>query len=66
MGYLVMARGLSPEVSAQSRTKPAQITAESVKRLDKLATDLEQASKEAVEIAKAVRDDLSKRYIPPK
>ena len=53
-------------MSAQSRTKPAQITAESVKRLDKLATDLEQASKEAVEIAKAVRDDLSKRYIPPK
>ena len=53
-------------MSAQSRTKPDAITAESVKRLDKLASDLEQASKEAGEIAQAVRDDLSKRYIPPK
>ena len=55
----------SPEVNAQSRAKPAPITAESVKRLDKLASDLEQASKEAGEIAQAVRDDLSKRYVPP-
>ena len=55
----------SPEVNVQSRAKPAPITAESVKQLDKLATDLEQASKEAGEIAQAVRDDLSRRYVPP-
>ena len=57
----------SAEVNDPSRTKgAAPITAESVIRLDKLASDLEQASKEAGEIAQAVRDDLSKRYVPPK